>query len=74
MGATSEAELMKVDRHKGAALFVYERTGILPSEETVRKWTKRKTDPLPMEKLAGRVVFDTNEVDAWIKRNWRKKQ
>lgn len=59
---------MKFERFKVIASYISDQTGINVTQEAARKWAARPSDPLPLERFAGRVVADSEELDAWIAR------
>jgi hypothetical protein len=49
------------------------RTGFAISEDSIKRWSQRRHDPLPIRKWGAgrpRVIADGHELDAWCDRQW----
>ena len=61
---------MYIERFKGIAGYLSERTGLSITENATRKYARRAEDPLPIKMFSGRVVASDEELDGWIERQW----
>jgi hypothetical protein len=68
----TEAVTMFIERFKGIAGYLSERTGLSITENATRKYARRAEDPLPIKMFSGRVVASDDELDAWVERQWGK--
>ena len=57
---------MVIERFKGIAGYIAARTGLVVTEEQVRKWARRRLQPLPVSRFVGRVFAESHDLDRWI--------
>ena len=60
-----------IERYKGIAGYISDKTGVILSDAHLRRLASRDEDPLPVRKFLGRVIATERDLDAWIERQWR---